>query len=344
MGEEVEGLVRRLRDFAAEDELILLAPWPAIKAFVTEAADTLERVERERDEARDSEEDYRVSYLDRHERATQAEQALETAEAQVEAMRKARDEAVQIGKDLRLVLRLAALKFDFSLEGSDTLDRADEFFAALASSTPERSLGSAVDESAARRPADVCDQPLRAALEEIRDGLVASREDISVDDWIEIANTALSAPARAAALSDLAAQDAELIWPTVKAEESSEQAEPVAFVHSIDALRAGKDQVAYPKPLGTYRQPLYAVPPASAAHPEWQPVETMPNDRRVLVDFKAAGPIVAYRNPKWPDELVRYLGYGKSTSWPAVHVDFALGWMDLPAPAEARTGQPVGEQ
>lgn len=65
---------------------------------------------------------------------------------------------------------------------------------------------------------------------------------------------------------------------------------------------------------------------------EWRPMDSAPSDRRVLVNFKGAGPIVAYRDPEYPEMWVRYLGYGKSTSWPTVHEDFATAWMDIIAP------------
>jgi hypothetical protein len=64
---------------------------------------------------------------------------------------------------------------------------------------------------------------------------------------------------------------------------------------------------------------------------DWQPIETAPSDQRVLVNFKGAGPIVAYRTPDQPDYWTRYIGFGKSTYWPTVHGDFATHWMPLPA-------------
>jgi hypothetical protein len=61
-----------------------------------------------------------------------------------------------------------------------------------------------------------------------------------------------------------------------------------------------------------------------------QPMETAPDDARLLVHFKGAGWIVAYRDPDMPEMWVRYLGYGKSTLWPTIHGDYATGWVNLP--------------
>lgn len=63
-----------------------------------------------------------------------------------------------------------------------------------------------------------------------------------------------------------------------------------------------------------------------------RPIETAPDNARVLVHFKGAGWIVAYRDPERPDMWVRYLGYGKSESWPAIHEEYATHWEDLPKP------------
>ncbi|WP_454760558.1 hypothetical protein [Caulobacter segnis] len=64
---------------------------------------------------------------------------------------------------------------------------------------------------------------------------------------------------------------------------------------------------------------------------EWQPMDSAPDDRRILVDFKGAGPIVAYRDKERPDQWVRYLGFGKSASWPSIHEDYATRWTEVPA-------------
>ncbi len=63
-----------------------------------------------------------------------------------------------------------------------------------------------------------------------------------------------------------------------------------------------------------------------------RPIRTVPSDRRVLVHFMGAGWIVAYRDPDRPDMWIRYLGFGKSEGWPAVHEDHATHWTELPAP------------
>lgn len=62
-----------------------------------------------------------------------------------------------------------------------------------------------------------------------------------------------------------------------------------------------------------------------------QPIETAPVDERVLVHFTGAGWIVAYRDAARPDVWVRYLGFGKSETWPAIHEDYATHWMRTPA-------------
>lgn len=62
----------------------------------------------------------------------------------------------------------------------------------------------------------------------------------------------------------------------------------------------------------------------------WRSMKTAPSDRRVLVDFRGAGPIVAFRDRDFPEMWVRYVGYGKSSRYPLVHADYALGWMPLP--------------
>lgn len=63
---------------------------------------------------------------------------------------------------------------------------------------------------------------------------------------------------------------------------------------------------------------------------DWRPIESAPRNERVLVYFTGAGPIVAYRDPNYPEMWVRYLGYGKSSYWPTVHSDYASHWMPLP--------------
>jgi len=63
-----------------------------------------------------------------------------------------------------------------------------------------------------------------------------------------------------------------------------------------------------------------------------QPMETAPGDKRLLVHFKGAGWIVAYRDPEWPGAWVRYLGYGKSETWSAIREEYATHWLDLPEP------------
>lgn len=65
---------------------------------------------------------------------------------------------------------------------------------------------------------------------------------------------------------------------------------------------------------------------------DWQPISTAPRDRRVLVDFKGAGPIVAYRDERLPESWIRYMGYGKSELWLSIHEDYALHWMDIEPP------------
>lgn len=57
---------------------------------------------------------------------------------------------------------------------------------------------------------------------------------------------------------------------------------------------------------------------------EPQPIETALADKRLLVHFKGAGWIVAYRDPTMPEMWVRYLGYGKSRLWPTIHGDYAV--------------------
>lgn len=77
---------------------------------------------------------------------------------------------------------------------------------------------------------------------------------------------------------------------------------------------------------------------------EWapKPMNTAPDDARLLVHFKGAGWIVAYRDPTMPEMWVRYLGYGKSRLWPTIHGDFATHWMDLP-PDPMTDSPPRGE-
>jgi hypothetical protein len=65
---------------------------------------------------------------------------------------------------------------------------------------------------------------------------------------------------------------------------------------------------------------------------DWQDIGTAPCDRRVLVNFRGAGPIVAYRDVARPEQWVRYIGFGKSAYWPSIHEDFALHWMPVPPP------------
>lgn len=69
----------------------------------------------------------------------------------------------------------------------------------------------------------------------------------------------------------------------------------------------------------------------------WQPIETAPDNERVLVNFTGAGPIVAYRDPDRPEMWVRYLGFGKSECWPAIHEDYATLWMRIMPPPSAET-------
>lgn len=64
---------------------------------------------------------------------------------------------------------------------------------------------------------------------------------------------------------------------------------------------------------------------------EWQTMDSAPDDRRILVNFEGAGPIVAYRDQDRPDAWVRYLGFGKSELWPSIHEDYATLWIDIPA-------------
>lgn len=67
---------------------------------------------------------------------------------------------------------------------------------------------------------------------------------------------------------------------------------------------------------------------------EWQTMDSAPTDQRVLVNFRGAGPIVAYRDREYPEAWVRYLGYGKSTFWPTIDGDYATHWQPLPAEPE----------
>jgi hypothetical protein len=66
----------------------------------------------------------------------------------------------------------------------------------------------------------------------------------------------------------------------------------------------------------------------------WKPIESAPLDKRVLVNFAGAGPIVAFREAVLPDQWVRYIGYGKSRYWPTIHNDNATHWMPLPDPPQ----------
>lgn len=160
MGEEVEKLVERWRrvGWACGHE--------QASSALLEAAAEAERLQGERDQL-----DGDLNVMAQHANALSARS--QAAEAQAEAMRKA--------------LEPFADAYDGCCDGTEDdswcawespLAMATEYghwrmanaaYAAYASSTPERSLEVSVDESAARRPSDVCDQPLRAALEALQD-------------------------------------------------------------------------------------------------------------------------------------------------------------------------------
>lgn len=75
---------------------------------------------------------------------------------------------------------------------------------------------------------------------------------------------------------------------------------------------------------------------------DWQPIRTAPTTSDpVLVHFKGAKfPIVAFRTSPDAEEWIRYLGFGKNTSWPAIHQDYAEAWMPLP---QVTTPAPTAE-
>jgi hypothetical protein len=70
---------------------------------------------------------------------------------------------------------------------------------------------------------------------------------------------------------------------------------------------------------------------------DWRPIETAPDDQRVLVYFAGAGPIVAYRRPDNPDQWVRFLGYGKSPFISTIHADYATHWCKIDPPPRPST-------
>lgn len=84
-----------------------------------------------------------------------------------------------------------------------------------------------------------------------------------------------------------------------------------------------------------HQTPTRLAPQASQTNAEpsaWQPIDSAPVGERVLVWFTGAGAVVAYRLDEDPGAWVRYLGYGKSQSWPTIHADYATHFMPLPEP------------